>query len=759
MRTETRNRGFQLTLLLAVIAAGMSAQIISPTPSTATASPPVDLSVALVETTMRAHPSAADLGKWGYIPALYLYGQYLVYQRTRDPRYLAYIRSWADAHVDDQGKIDNDIHALDYMLPGNLMLALYRETGEQKYKIAAQTIRARLDTYPRTVDGGLWHATTRQHQLWLDGTYMSLPFLVRYGEAFGDRKYAYNEASRQLLLYASHLNDPTTGLLFHAYDESGTQPWAEPDGGHSSVFWARSIGWYGMALIEVLETMPKTHPARPKLIALVQQLVQAYAKYQDPKTGLWYNVVDKPDIDGNWEETSASSMYTYTISKAIERGYVSQKYQANACEGYRGVLSQISTDAKGDLHIANVCEGTNVGGLDYYLKRQHPLDDLHGLGAFLIMNEQMRSGPCASVAPPGTAKLELSSPLDYQVFQRQTKLRGTISVRGHAPLSAEAIEARITGRSIAGPLPGAWQKLSHDRNGDFNAALTTEAGGFYSLEVRVRYKAHSVDTLTVPHVGVGEVFVVSGQSNSTNYGETPQVTTTQMVTTFDGNAWRLANDPQPGVQDNSKKGSFIPPFGDALYRRYGVPIGIASVGHGSTSVRQWLPAGDPVELMPTMTKFITHAPDGTLISDGTLFNGMLARIDQLGPHGFRAVLWHQGESDAHQPPEHDISAETYRRMMERVIVETRKRAGWDIPWFVALVSYHTPDDTSTPPLRDAQRSLWTSGIALAGPDTDTLTAAFRQNNGKGTHMNDAGLKAHGALWAQQVELYLDPLLR
>ena len=98
-------------------------------------------------------------------------------------------------------------------------------------------------------------------------------------------------------------------------------------------------------------------------------------------------------------------------------------------------------------------------------------------------------------------------------------------------------------------------------------------------------------------------------------------------------------------------------------------------------------------------------------------------------------------------------------MMERVILETRKRAGWDIPWFVALVSYHTPDDTSTPPLRDAQRSLWTSGVALAGPDTDTLTATFRQNNGKGTHMNDAGLKAHGALWAQQVELYLDPLLQ
>jgi len=374
------------------------------------------------------------------------------------------------------------------------------------------------------------------------------------------------------------------------------------------------------------------------------------------------------------------------------------------------------------------------------------------------MNEQMRSGPCVPVHAAVAAELELSSPLDYQVFQRTTKLRGTILVRGHAQVPTGVIEARITGNSITGQLPGKWQRLSQDRNGNFGAPLTTEAGGFYSVEVRVRHNARAIDTLNVPHVGVGEVFVVSGQSNSTNYGETPQGTVTKTVTAFDGNTWRLANDPQPGVQDDSKKGSFIPPFGDAMYRKYGVPIGIASVGHGSTSVRQWLPADDPIELMPTMTKFVTHAPDGTLISDGTLFNGMLERIEQLGPHGFRAVLWHQGESDAHQPPEHDISAETYRRMMERVIVEMRKRAGWNIPWFVALASYHTPDDPSTPQLRDAQISLWTSGIALAGPDTDTLTAAFRQNNGKGTHMNDAGLKAHGALWAQQVELYLDPIL-
>lgn len=396
IENSIRGRALLLCLLvLSVLVANSQSTETGDSKASPTAAPGGDLSVSLIETTMRAHPEASSLGKWGYIPALYLWGEMLVYQRTHDARYLAYVRSWADAHVDSQGKIDNNLNALDYMLPGNLMLALYRETGETRYKIAAQTIRARLDTYPRTEDGGLWHATSRQHQLWLDGTYMSLPFLVRYGEQFGDQTYANDEAAKQLLIYAKHLNDPKTGLFFHAYDESGKQPWAQPDTHHSSFFWARSIGWYGMALIDVLETLPKTHPARPELIALIRQLVQSYAKYQNPKSGLWYNVVDKAGIDGNWEETSASSMYTYTIARAVERGYVKGKFRAVACKGYHGVLSQVSHGENGDIHIANVCEGTNVGELNYYLNRSHPIDDLHGLGAFLIMNEEMREFSCA----------------------------------------------------------------------------------------------------------------------------------------------------------------------------------------------------------------------------------------------------------------------------------------------------------------------------------------------------------------------------
>jgi len=260
-------------------------------------------------------------------------------------------------------------------------------------------------------------------------------------------------------------------------------------------------------------------------------------------------------------------------------------------------------------------------------------------------------------------------------------------------------------------------------------------------------------------VGVGEVFVIAGQSNSTNYGDVRQQTKSGLVVSFSGDSWSIANDPQPGVQDHSTKGSFIPVFGDALYERYRVPIAVACVGHGSTSVRQWLPKGERIKVPPTKMNFVIPNSDGAWESTGELFDGMMKRIKQPGPSGFRSLLWHQGESDGHQELEHEITGADYRQMLEHVITASRQQAGWNFPWFVAQVSYHSPDVPAWPPIREAQRSLWQSGIALEGPDTDTLTGNNRQNGGKGVHFSDLGLKAHGRLWAEKVEVYLDSILK
>ena len=362
---------------------------------------PSDWSQALVESTLKRYPTADSLKGWGYAKSLYLYGVYLVYLRTKDKRYLAHIKDWVDLHVDETGTINRPINALDYMLPGNLLLILYRETKQEKYKLAAAHIRRTFDTYPRTHDGGFWHADTksREWQLWADGVFMSLPFLVRYGQMFNDLAYANDEATKQLLIYASHLSDPQTGLLFHAYDESGTQAWADPVTHHSHYFWCRAIGWYAMALIEVLDILPANHPNRPKLIALVQQLVKAFARFQDKQTGLWYQVVDKGDVAENWLETSSSSMYTYAIWLAVKRGYVNKSYRDVARKGYKGVLTKLSTGPDGLTNLIDICEGTNVGDLAYYFARKRNENDFHGLGAFLIMNEQLRT-TTGGGAPP-----------------------------------------------------------------------------------------------------------------------------------------------------------------------------------------------------------------------------------------------------------------------------------------------------------------------------------------------------------------------
>jgi unsaturated rhamnogalacturonyl hydrolase len=369
----------------------VSFQFVVASPTRALSPPSTDWSVAVVESTIKRNPTGESFKGWGYAKALYLYGEYLVYLRTKDKRYLDHIQSWIDQHIDDQGKINREINSLDYIMPGNLLLILYKETKQEKYKLAAQNIRKVFDTYPRTKDGGFWHANipSRAWQLWADGVFMSLPFLARYGEMFGESKYTHDEVVKQMLIYYRHLNDPATGLLWHAYDESGAQAWANPATHQSAFHWGRAFGWYAMTLIILLDIIPKDQPQRGELIRIVQQLAKAFARYQDPKTGLWYQVVDKGDVAGNWHETSCSSMYTYMLWMGVKRGYLPKRYAAVAQKGYRGVLTKLSRDADGMTNLVDISEGTNVGDLAYYFGRKRNANDFHGVGAFLIMNEEL----------------------------------------------------------------------------------------------------------------------------------------------------------------------------------------------------------------------------------------------------------------------------------------------------------------------------------------------------------------------------------
>ncbi|MFJ9906968.1 glycoside hydrolase family 105 protein [Streptomyces sp. NPDC101152] len=349
-----------------------------------------DWSVAVVDSTM-ARYTPTTIGGWSYPVGLYLYGQYLTYQRTHDARYLAYIKSYVDRFVKSDGSIGQSFDSLDSMQAGRLLVILHHETGQDRYRKAAQKIRDRLTTFPRTSDGGFWHADTasRAHQLWADGSYMVNPFLVEYGREFGDSAYTDDEAAKQMSVYGSHLQ-VANGLLRHAYDESKSASWADPQTGLAPEHWCRAVGWYSMAMVDVLDAIPANQPRRSQLLSIFRKLAAALEKYQDPATGRWFQVMDKGDRSDNWTETSCSSMFTYALSRGAQQGYLDPHYAAVAQRGYQGVLARLSVGPDGRTDLADISVGTNVGDYAYYVGRTRATNDFHGLGAFLIMNEQLR---------------------------------------------------------------------------------------------------------------------------------------------------------------------------------------------------------------------------------------------------------------------------------------------------------------------------------------------------------------------------------
>lgn len=349
------------------------------------------------------------------------------------------------------------------------------------------------------------------------------------------------------------------------------------------------------------------------------------------------------------------------------------------------------------------------------------------------------------------APLSLSSPLDWQVFQRASKESGEIVIAGEWPAPGSMLEVRLGA-------DGKWHVLAAKTNGaKFIARLAAPAGGWQRVDVRTSKDGSVLAETAVEHVGVGEVFVVAGQSNSANHGEVKQTTHSGMVAAFDGTRWQPANDPQPGA--SGRGGSFIPPFGDAIAERLKVPVGIIACGIGATSVREWLPEGATFPNPPTLTGRVKQLASGQWASNGAAFANFTMRMKQLGPHGFRTVLWHQGESDANQKdPTRTLAGPLYRECLEKIIRESRREIGWDAPWFVAQVSYHVPGDEESPDIRAAQASLWKDGIALAGPDSDALKGEYRERNGQGVHFSDQGLREHAARWAAQIVPWLEQQL-
>lgn len=373
--------------------------------------------------------------------------------------------------------------------------------------------------------------------------------------------------------------------------------------------------------------------------------------------------------------------------------------------------------------------------------------------AFLTWPVQSRGGDEPAVERP---PVRIVTPVDRMVVQRRTRDGGLIPLIVEATVAdGEGVEARIVTAADAPWIPlGAG-----DGPGRFVGQLESPAGGWYRVECRRSAASPKEAVAVVERVGVGEVFVVAGQSNSANHGEERLVPRSDRVVSLapDGD-WRPAADPQPGA--SGEGGSFLPALGDVLVDRFDVPVGFVACGIGATSVREWLPAGDRFPSPPTLTGRVRPLPDGGWESDGEAFAMLVHRCRQCGAAGIRAVLWHQGESDANQrDPSRTLSGPLYAAALTRLIRATRTETGDAAEWFVARASYHVPGDESSDDIRAAQGAVCRDGLALPGPDSDALGPAFREGGGQGVHFSGAGLRRHAEAWSERIAPWLEERLR
>ncbi len=353
---------------------------------------------------------------WNYELGTLLRGMDAVWFNTADGRYYTYIKSSVDQFVGADGSIPTykaEENQLDSILLGRQLLLLYGVTRDERYAKAATLLYQQLMHQPRTASGGFWHKQRYPNQMWLDGLYMAEPFYAEYAATFHHPE-AFSDITRQFALLDEHARDAKTGLLFHGWDESMQERWADKKTGDSSQFWARGMGWHMMALVDTISFYPEQDAGRKELVAELNRDAAAVAKVQDGDSGLWYQVMDKSAAKGNYLESSASCMIDYALARGVRQGYLPQSYLANAERGYKGILSHFIQTGSGDS--VSLTGTVKVGGLGgepyrdgsyaYYLSEKVVTDDPKGVGPFLLASVENENAQNAKLGRGNTVMVD-----------------------------------------------------------------------------------------------------------------------------------------------------------------------------------------------------------------------------------------------------------------------------------------------------------------------------------------------------------------
>ena len=359
-------------------------------------------SVRMADSEMKRMPESwmtdfAKKPKWDYCNGLELGAILKVWKLTLDPKYFNYVKSYTDTIIAPDGTITGyklEDYNIDKLNSGKMLFDLYAVTKEEKLKKAMDLLRSQMLTHPRTTEGGFWHKKIYTNQMWLDGLYMASPYLVQYGQRFGEKTIS-DDVAKQIILINKHLYDSKTGLYYHGWDESRKQKWANPETGCSPNFWSRSMGWYMMAIVDVLDYLPKNHPQRPAIIRILKNLSKSLEKYRDPKTGMWYQVADKIGAEGNYVESSGSAMFIYTWAKGAKKGYLPKSYLLKAEVAYGQFVKRfIKENADGTISLTDGCAVAGLGGepryrdgsYQYYISEPIRDNDPKAVGPFIMLS-------------------------------------------------------------------------------------------------------------------------------------------------------------------------------------------------------------------------------------------------------------------------------------------------------------------------------------------------------------------------------------
>jgi unsaturated rhamnogalacturonyl hydrolase len=311
-----------------------------------------------------------------------------------DPKYSKYMDDWVNYFVRPDGSVfDYNLteYNLDRIFPGRDVLTVYQRNPDQKYRIAMDNFIKQLNTHPKTNSGGYWHKKIYPWQMWLDGIFMASTYMAQYAKEFNAPEW-FNVATTQTKMIYEKTLDTKSGLLMHAWDESHTQKWCDPETGKSHYPWSRAMGWYILAIEDILEYLPENHPDRADLIVILQKTCDALLKVRDPKTGLWFQVLNQGGKEGNYLEGSGSSIYTYVFARGAHNGYLDKKYIEIANSSFDGIVKELITvDENGYVTMHNICGGCGLGGnpyrdgsYEYYINEKRINNDTKGIAPFIM---------------------------------------------------------------------------------------------------------------------------------------------------------------------------------------------------------------------------------------------------------------------------------------------------------------------------------------------------------------------------------------